>query len=74
MLHGLEMVIVMIALILQNATLMMVIAVEPMSICSIAQNANVIGQAPHMFTQFLNLLFFHKILFVFFCFKVKVFY
>ena len=60
MLHGLEMVIVMIALILQNATLMMVIAVEPMSICSIAQNANVIGQAPHMFSKFLNLLFFSQ--------------
>ena len=57
MLHGLEMVIVMIALILQNATLMMVIAVEAMSIRSIAQNANVIGQAPHTFSQFLNLLF-----------------
>ena len=55
MLHGLEMVIVMIALILQNATLMMVIAVEAMSICSIAQSANVIGQALHIFSQFLNI-------------------
>ena len=55
MLHGLEMVIVMIAPILLNATLMTVIAVEAMSTCNIAQNANVIGQAHHMFSQFLNL-------------------
>ena len=72
MLHGLEMVIVMIAPILLNATLTMVIAVEAMSICSIAQNANVIGQAPHTFSQFLNLLFFSH--FFFFCFKVEVFF
>ena len=43
MLHGLEMVFVMIAPILLNAILMMVIAVEAMSICNIAQTANVIG-------------------------------
>ena len=43
MLHGLEMVFVMIAPILLNATLMTVIAVEAMSICNTAQNANVIG-------------------------------
>ena len=56
MLHGLEMVFVMIAPILLNAILMVVIAVEAMSICNIAQTANVIGQAHHMFSQFLNLL------------------
>ena len=55
MLHGLEMVFVMIAPILLNAILMVVIAVEAMSICNIAQTANVIGQAHHMFSHFLNL-------------------
>ena len=73
MLHGLEMVIVMIALILQNATLMMVIAVEAMSIRSIAQNANVIGQAPHTFSQFLNLLFLFTKFSLFFLLQGKSF-
>ena len=73
MLHGLEMVIVMIAPILLNATLMTVIAVEAMSICNIAQNANVIGQAHHMFSQFLNLQKnLRKVFFVFFFYKVPI--